>query len=324
MMIKKYIFSSASLLCVGAAALVFFSGINIEKVDKEKMFVSSVTSYPDIPDQVEFAGEKIDLSRYDAFERFDRELSSFIYLHSTTGLLIKRANRFFPIIVPILKENGIPEDFKYLAVIESSLNPRAVSGAKAAGMWQIMPATGKEYGLEVTDSVDERFHIEKSTRAACKYLKRAYDKYGNWALVAASYNGGMGRISKELNNQDVDSFYDMWLTEETQRYVFRMLAIKQIFSEPYRYGFALKSNQLYLPIRTKELKIDSTVNSLLDIAKQEGVTYGQLKEFNPWVRGRGIPNKTGKTYYLSVPLAEDMYYGKKKPVVYDESWVIDR
>ncbi|MGL5318542.1 MAG: lytic transglycosylase domain-containing protein [Bacteroidales bacterium] len=323
-MIKKYFISSLTLLCVGFVVLFFFSGINVDKVSKEKMLVSSVTSYPEIPESVEFAGEKIDLTRYDAFERFDRELSSFVYLHSTTGMLIKRANRFFPVIVPILKEYGIPEDFKYLAVIESSLNPRAISGAKAAGMWQIMPVTGRELGLEVTEEVDERFHIEKATRAACNYLKRAYQKYGNWALVAASYNGGMGRISKELNNQDVDSFYDMWLTEETQRYVFRMLAVKQVFTEPYRYGFALKSTQLYMPVRTKELRVDTTITSLLDIAKKEGVTYGQLKEFNPWIRGRGLPVKSGKSYMISVPLQDDMYYGKNEPVVYEESWVIDR
>ncbi|MGL4780001.1 MAG: lytic transglycosylase domain-containing protein [Bacteroidales bacterium] len=321
---KKYIWTIATLIVAGVTVGVLVSGKDVAKAKKEKMLVSTVTSFPDIPERVNFAGEQVDLTRYDAYERFDRELSGFTYLHSTTGMLIKRANRFFPIIVPILKKNGVPEDFKYLAVIESSLNPRAISGAKAGGMWQIMPATGKEYGLEINDSIDERFHVEKSTEAACRYLKKAYQKYGNWALVAASYNGGMGRISKELSNQDVDTFFDMWLTEETQRYVYRLLAIKQIFSAPYQYGFVLKSDQLYKPITTKVLPIDTTVTSLVNIAKDNNVTYGQLKEFNPWIRGRGIPNKSGKRYELIVPLQEDMYYGKSNPVVYENQWVIDR
>lgn len=155
---------------------------------------------PEFPLQVKFANELVDLDRLDMYERFDRELTTLCYMHSSTSLAIKRANRYFPILEPILKEEKVPTDFLYLAVIESTLNPRAVSPAKAVGIWQIMPRTGREYGLEVNNDIDERYHIEKSTRAACKYLKDAYEKYGSWTTVAASYNAGMGRISTELEN----------------------------------------------------------------------------------------------------------------------------
>ncbi|MGL4992526.1 MAG: lytic transglycosylase domain-containing protein [Bacteroidales bacterium] len=312
-----------SIVVLAVACIVVISAKDVIDARQERPFVASVTNFPEIPQSLLFCDDEIDLSRYDHFERFDREISSFVYMHSTTGLLIKRANRIFPIIDPILKEEGVPEDFKYLAVIESSLNPRAISPAKAVGLWQIMPSTGKELGLEVNDSIDERFHIEKATRAACKYLKRSYNRYGSWALVAASYNGGMGRISKELKMQEVDSFFDLWLTEETLRYVYRILAVKQIFASPYKYGFVFKSHQLYYPIQTKSVTITSSLPTLVSLAKSEGVTYAQLKEFNPWIRGRGVPNKSGKSYEISIPLKGDMFYSRKHSKVYDSNWVVD-
>ena len=177
-----------------------------------------------VPEYVEFCGKKISLDRYDMFERYDREINGFAYLHSTTMLLVKRANRYFPVIEPILKNNNIPDDFKYLAVIESNLNPRALSTAKAAGIWQFMSDTGKRYGLEINDQVDERYHLEKATEAACKYLNEAYRRYRDWTTVAASYNAGMGRISTEMSSQLVDNSFDLLLVEETSRYVFRILA----------------------------------------------------------------------------------------------------
>lgn len=217
---------------------------------------------PEFPLQVKFANELVDLDRLDMYERFDRELTTLCYMHSSTSLAIKRANRYFPILEPILKEEKVPTDFLYLAVIESTLNPRAVSPAKAVGIWQIMPRTGREYGLEVNNDIDERYHIEKSTRAACKYLKDAYEKYGSWTTVAASYNAGMGRISTELEKQLADRSFDLWLNEETSRYVFRILAMKEIFSSPAKYGYKLKTKQLYQPIRYSEIKIDTTINNL--------------------------------------------------------------
>ena len=198
-----------------------------------------VTS-PTVPAQVTFDGETIDLRRYDRRERMDREILAFTYMHSTTMLLIKRANRYFPIIEPILKANGIPDDFKYLMVIESNLNSIARSPAGAAGLWQFMPTTGREFGLEVNENVDERYHIEKATVAACKYFKQAYAKYGDWIAVSAAYNAGQARISSQLEKQLASHAMDLWLVEETSRYMFRLLAAKEIFSNPQRYGFLLK------------------------------------------------------------------------------------
>ena len=208
-----------------------------------------------IPQKVEFADQTISLDRYDMRERYDREQLIIAYGHSTSILHIKRANKYFPIIEPILKQNGIPADFKYLAVIESSLDPRAISPAQAAGIWQLMPKTAQQFGLEVNEEVDERYHIEKATIAACKYLKSAYNKYKNWATVAASYNGGMGRISEELEIQQLDTSFDLLLTTETSRYVFRLLAMKQFMENPQKFGFQLQREDFYPTIKTKNVVI---------------------------------------------------------------------
>ena len=192
-----------------------------------------------IPNSIRFAGEKVPVRRVDIRERLDRELLSNSYFHSNTMLLIKRANRYFPVIDTILRSEGVPEDFKFLALIESSLDPIAVSPAGAVGFWQFLKSTGSEYGLEVNNEVDERYHLEKSTRAACRYFKKAYEKYGSWTLAAASYNIGQRRITEELRRQKVDNYYDLLLVDETSRYVFRILAIKQILNDPFAYGFEL-------------------------------------------------------------------------------------
>ena len=211
-----------------------------------------------------------------------------------------------------------------MAVIESTLNPRAVSPAKAVGIWQIIPRTGREYGLEVNNDIDERYHIEKSTRAACKYLKDAYEKYGSWTTVAASYNAGMGRISTELEKQLADRSFDLWLNEETSRYVFRILAMKEIFSSPAKYGYKLKAKQLYQPIRYSEIKVDTTINNLAVFAQSKGVSYAQLKEANPWLRSRFLPDKSRKVYYIKIPMKDDLYYTKRKFTTYKKEWVIDK
>ncbi|MEG1379512.1 MAG: lytic transglycosylase domain-containing protein [Bacteroidales bacterium] len=278
---------------------------------------------PEFLPKTTIAGEEIDLTRYDMRERYDRELTSFCYTHNLTLSLIKRANRYFPIIEPILKDEGIPEDFIYLMAIESSLNPRALSPVKAAGFWQLMPATGKQFGLEVNDFVDERYDIEKSTRAAAKYLKEAYNKYGNWMAVAASYNAGQGRISRELERQQVTDVFDLWLVDETTRYPFRMMALKEIMKRPYKYGFVLKSNQLYKPIRTTDVKIKEAIPDLAQFAKDKGIDYRTLKDFNPWLRDRSLPNKTGKEYILRIPVKEDLYYKGDQVKVYQKNWVVD-
>lgn len=311
-------------LCAGAALPFLFGHSTI---DPEQQSVKSEVPYcvtsPSVPDKITFAGQEIDLTRYDHRERMDREQMSFTYMHSTTMLLIKRANRYFPIIEPILKANGIPDDFKYLMVIESNLNNIARSPAGAAGLWQFMPATGREFGLEVNENVDERYHIEKATVAACKYFKQAYAKYGDWMAVSAAYNAGQGRISSQLDQQLASHAMDLWLVEETSRYMFRLLAVKEIFKNPQRYGFLLKKEHLYPPISYKEITVTTPIANLSDFAKQQGITYAQLRDANPWLREQTLKNRTGKTYVLQIPTQEGMYYDPKKTVAYNKHWVID-
>ena len=227
---SKYIVLTAAIALCAGSSLPFLAGsstLNPER-DSVKSEVPYCVTSPSVPDKITFAGQAIDLLRYDHRERMDRELMSFTYMHSTTMLMVKRANRYFPVIEPILKANGLPDDFKYLAVIESNLNPLAKSPAGAAGLWQFMPATGREFGLEVNSNIDERYHIEKETKAACKYLKDAYQKYGNWLCVAAAYNAGQGRISTQLQKQMVDQAVDLWLAWEglaVVLYYFSFIAI---------------------------------------------------------------------------------------------------
>ncbi len=261
----------------------------------------SIVLSPSVPSEVTFAGQPINLDRTDMFERFDRELTSIAYTHGTTLLMIKRANKYFPVMAPILKKNGIPLDFLYLACVESSLNPRAISPAKAAGFWQFLPSTAREYGLEVNDYVDERFNIEKATEAAARYLKSGYRRYGNWESVAASYNGGMARISKELASQQQKSAFDLYLTEETSRYMFRILAMKAILENPSAYGYRIEPSQLYYPVATKVIEVDYPVEDLPQWATDNGTTYQWLRELNPWIRAKSLPNKSGKKYYIHVP-----------------------
>ena len=322
---SKYIVLTAAIALCAGSSLPFLAGsstLNPER-DSVKSEVPYCVTSPSVPDKITFAGQAIDLLRYDHRERMDRELMSFTYMHSTTMLLIKRANRYFPIIEPILKANGIPDDFKYLMVIESNLNNIARSPAGAAGLWQFMPATGREFGLEVNENVDERYHIEKATVAACKYFKQAYAKYGDWMAVSAAYNAGQGRISSQLDQQLASHAMDLWLVEETSRYMFRLLAVKEIFKNPQRYGFLLKKEHLYPPISYKEITVTTPIANLSDFAKQQGITYAQLRDANPWLREQTLKNRTGKTYVLQIPTQEGMYYDPKKTVAYNKHWVID-
>jgi len=307
--------------------LFFFACISVcsddsATIKREKPVVPSMIMTPEIPDQIDFCGQSIDLTRYNMHEGIDRELSSFCYLHATTMLNFKRANRYFPIIEPILKEYGVPTDFKYLAVIESNLDPRVKSPARAVGMWQFMEGTARDYGLTITTTVDERSHVEKSTIAACKYLKDAYAKYGDWVAVASSYNAGMGRISGELSKQDVESSLDLWLVEETTRYVYRILAIKLIFENPYRYGFVLRERDLYKPINCKSVEVSSDIPDLASFAKNQGITYADLKRFNPWLRDRKLVT-AGRTYELLIPQVNDMFYKTPNEKVYNRNWLAE-
>ncbi len=304
-------------------SLFLSSNKNVESIQNSRNpFVESITVSIVPPDYVEVFGEKIDLKRFDMRERYDREINSFTYFHSTTMMYIKKANKYFPVIEPILKSNGIPDDFKYLAVIESNLDIRAVSPAKAVGIWQIMPATGKENGLEITEQVDERYHLEKATAAACRYLKSAYSRYGNWSAVAASYNGGMGRISTELRDQQVNSVFDLLLVDETSRYLFRIMSMKEIFSNPYKYGFILKPENLYQAIDTKKVEVSQDIPDLAAFAQIYGLNYSQLKEFNPWLRDRKLKISTSdKKYIMDIPDRKDLFYDKSKIKVHNSAWV---
>lgn len=319
--VSKHIISFLSGVILCLTGYIYISSNDSEKVLEERPVVSAMTVSPDIPSSVTFCGQDIDITRYNMREGFDRELSSFTYFHSTTMLLIKRANRYFPVIEPILKENGIPDDFKYLAVIESHLDPRISSPAKAVGMWQLLEGTGKEFGLTITPTVDERCHVEKATVAACRYLKAAYAKYGNWINVAASYNAGMGRISGELSKQYVDNSLNLWLVEETRRYVYRIMAVKQIFENPYKYGFVLRTHNLYKQIECEEVAVSSNILDLAEFAKKHSVTYADLKRFNPWLRDRKLETG-GKTYTLKIPKEREMYYQTPNTVAHNPAWVV--
>lgn len=250
--------------------------------------------------KMNFSGEEVPTFMADVQERLDKEMITNMNYHTNTTLVIKRANKVFPIIEPILAKYGVPDDFKYLAVIESSL-VNAVSPAGARGVWQFMPATAKEKGMEVSDEVDERYHLEKSTEAACKYLLVAKEKFGSWTLAAASYNGGMNGISKKMDEQQVDNYYDLLLTEETSRYVFRILALKEIMKNSDKYGFRIPNEALYYAIPTKKIVIDSSITDLAKFAKTQGVNYKILKIHNPWLRDKKLTVTTGKKYEIEIP-----------------------
>ncbi|MDD4922151.1 MAG: lytic transglycosylase domain-containing protein [Bacteroidales bacterium] len=284
---------------------------------------ASFTLAPEIPDEISFCGQVIDLRKKNMHERFDREMLAMMYMHSSTFLLIKRANRFFPVIEPILKANGIPDDMKYLACIESGLNHMARSSANAIGMWQFMPATAIQYGLEVNDDVDERYHVEKETEAACRYLKDAYERYGDWPSAAASYNIGTARITKELARQGEKTSLDLWLVEETSRYVFRILTCKVFMTNPQKYGFYLKKDQLYMPSVCKDSIVTGKVANWVDFAKGAGISFYDLKNYNTWIRNDSLPNLEGKEYKVAIPLKESLYFDKKNITVHQKNWVVD-
>jgi hypothetical protein len=312
-------FVAGSIVCLTACMVISFNDRG--QIMEERLQILSRTVSPDVPRQITFCGKTVDLRRYNMYEGMDRELSSFSYFHSSTMMLLKRANRYFPVIEPILRKNGIPDDFKYLAVIESQLDPRAVSPARAVGMWQFMEATAKDYMLTITPTVDERYHVQRSTEAACMYLKEAYEKYGDWVSVAASYNAGMGRISGEYAKQNVASALDLWLVEETSRYVYRIFAIKQIFENPAKYGFLLNAKNLYKSIHCDEITVSRDIPDLAVFAKDYEITYADLKRFNPWLIDTKL-NVEKKSFMILIPRENDLYYDAPNQTVHDPRWVI--
>jgi len=274
--------------------------IDLEPIAVEESWQPFVAVSYDLPKQVSFAGDSVPLTLPDVRERLDKELQINVYLHSSTLFLLKRANRWLPQMEEILKANDIPTDFKYLPLIESALL-NATSPKKAVGYWQILESSGKELGLEITKEVDERFDPIKSTEAACKYLKKAYGKFGNWTLVAASYNRGMAGVARDLEDQRVTNYYDLHMNEETSRYVFRLLAIKEIFEQPDKYGFKLKPEHLYQPESIKIVEVEESIKDLVTFAQAQGANYKLLKRHNPWLRQNKLTVKKGKKYKIALP-----------------------
>lgn len=283
--------------------VVFVSGAFVYSVSTEnKNKVTKEGTSQFFPTSIDFAGEATPLQIADVRERLDRELLINANLDATTLLIIKRANRIFPIIEPILAKYGVPDDFKYLAVIESGL-VNAVSPAGARGIWQFMPETAKEKGMEVNEVVDERYHLEKSTEAACKYLLEAKAKFGSWTLAAASYNGGMAGVNKQITTQQVETYYDLLLNDETSRYVFRILALKEIMKNPVKFGFNVEINEMYVNLPSKVITVDSSIPDLASFAKSQGINYKILKIHNPWLRDKKLINQGKKRYEIQIPLS---------------------
>lgn len=282
--------------------IVFINAISTSQIKPQK---NTSDTYKikalKLPLNLNLAGERVPLEQLDIRERMDRELLVNTYWQSNGLLLIKRANKYFPILEPLLKKYGIPDDFKYLAVAESALIDET-SSAGAAGFWHFMRATGKEYGLEINSNVDERYDIEKSTKVAADYLIKSKERFGSWTLAAAAYNAGNARIAESLETQKVTSYYDVLLPDETERYVFRIIALKEILSNPKAYGFVFDKNDLYTNPKTKTVQVDTIINNIADFAKGFGTNYKELKLHNPWLRENKLNNESRKLYEIKIPV----------------------
>ncbi|HUX58758.1 MAG TPA: transglycosylase SLT domain-containing protein [Bacteroidales bacterium] len=270
--------------------------------------IYSIQSFK-LPDSVTFAGEKMPLDNFDTRESLEREILTSAYRHSSTILIVKRANRYLPIIEKILIKNNIPDDFKYLVAAESEYS-NMISPAGATGFWQIMPATGQEEGMEINTIVDERYDVEKSTQFACEYFQKSFEKYGNWTLAAASYNGGRAGIDTQIAIQHQNNYYDLLLNEETARYIFRTVAYKLVISDPVSYGFNISKDDLYPELKYYEVKVDSAITNFSVFAEKFGTNYKLLKFLNPWLRKPYLTPKRNKEYLIKIP-AEGMRNNEK-------------
>lgn len=311
---KRNLFYFISFSFVLIGFLLFFQNSTEKKESddlhqqqiKEKYHVFSLVQ----PQNIDFSGEKVDLFSSEMWERLDKEMLKNVYWQSNTILYIKRANKYFPIIEPILKANNIPDDFKYIAVIESGLE-NVVSPSGAAGFWQFLNTTATEYGLEVNSNVDERYHLEKSTMAACKYFRKAYQKFDNWTMVAASYNMGINGLQIASEKQKTNNFYNLYLNEETSRYIFRLLAVKEILEDYQHYGFVVRNEDLYKMPLYKEVAIDSTVQDLVHFSIQQKTNLKLLYLFNPWLRSSSLPNSSKKLYILKIPTDSTLFVSEE-------------
>ena len=267
---------------------------------EEPVNVGQVITSPPVPEQFYFAGEEVPLEYFDVLESLERELLVNTYWHSQTVIFIKKSSRYFPVIEPILKKNNIPDDFKYLAVIESGLS-NAVSPSGAVGFWQILESTSQDYNLIVDNEVDERYHLEKATQAACRYLQESYNKYNSWTMTAASYNAGRRGIDRQITKQSQQDYYDLLLNSETARYVFRILAIKLILENPDKYGFNIPKSECYQPIKTTSIKPDSTITDLAQFAKQHHTNYKMIKTLNPWLIDNKLTKRKDVVFEIMIP-----------------------
>ncbi len=304
----KIIKNSLALFGLMSFAGLFIFALQDAPTDEnfEKKLINDYNVYAlQVPENLEFAGEPLPLNNPDILERMDRELLVNTYWQSNGLLMFKRAHKYFPVIEPILKKNGVPDDFKYLAVIESGLT-NAVSPAGARGVWQIMKTTGREFGLEVNDNVDERYHLELATEVACKYLKESKERLGSWTLAAAAYNAGMSGIARRLEEQQVADYYDLLLGEETGRYMFRIVALKEILSHPDKYGFNFRDKDLYKEVPTYKVEVDTAVTDFTAFAKKFNINYKILKLHNPWLREPHLNNSSRKQYFIEIP--KEGYY----------------
>ena len=295
-------------MAVLAVSAISINAVQDVQTDEnlEKKIVNDYNIYAlPIPDKLDFAGEPVPLHNPDIRERIDRELLVNAYWQSNGLLLFKRANKYFPQIEPLLKKYGLPDDFKYLAVAESALEYKS-SPAGASGIWHFMKGTGVEYGLEINEYVDERYDLEKATMVAAEYLKKSKAKFGSWTMAAASYNAGVGGMNKQINRQKETSYYDLLLNDETSRYVFRIIAIKEIMTHPEQYGFNFRPKDLYGAIPTFKVKVDTPVEDWSEWVKQYGINYKILKIHNPWLRDTYLKNASGKVYFIEIP--EKGYY----------------
>ena len=285
-------------------AFFFLNAIHISDVGPEKNTHETYNIKAlKTPENLTFAGEKVPTDRYDIRERMDRELLVNAYWQSNGLLMMKRANKFFPVIEPLLKKYGIPDDFKYLAVAESGLQNNS-SPAGASGFWHFLKTSAREYGLEVNKNVDERYHLELATKVAAAYLKKSKERFGTWTLAAAAYNAGNARIANRLKTQQVDDYYDLLLNSETSRYVFRIVALKEIMSNPKKYGFEFEEEDLYSLPKTRTVEVDTAIVNIASFAKHFGTNYKVLKLHNPWLRENKLNNKSRKLYHIKIPVDE--------------------
>ena len=323
--------NTKTLLLIAAASLVamiiitlVMSIIAIRTANKRPVSLEQIVIQShdiEFCDDIYFADERVPLEMFNIRERYERELLSNTYFHSNTMVLLKRSKRWFPVIEPILQKYGVPEDFKYLCVIESNLS-NVVSPAGAAGFWQFMKSTAQEYGLEINKEIDMRYNVELETEAACKYFLKAHERFGSWTLVAAAYNAGSSRVSKFMKEQGVTSYYDMLMAEETERYVFRILAIKTIFENPEKYGIYVSNSLAYEPYKYKNVIVKENIDNLAEFAKKHDITYKLLKVFNPWLRSNTLTVKKGKVYEIKIPKKPfNMTHGHIMNLIGDEEFI---